>query len=85
MLCKIMNLFKIGDTEEGGECREVLIEQLRSCQLPHRRERCYFIGEAEGGGEGGGFTGLATAAASPQFTTEIYNSVWKFIILFGNM
>jgi hypothetical protein len=71
-----MNSFKIWDTGGGGEYREVLIEQLRSWQLPHRRERCYFIGEAEeGGGEGGGFTGLATTAASPQFTTEIYNSV----------
>ncbi len=47
-----MNLFKIGDTG-GGEDREVLIEQLRSWQLPHRRERCHFIGEAEGGWGGG--------------------------------
>jgi hypothetical protein len=74
MFCKSMNLFKIVDTGGGGD-GEVLIEQLRSWQLPHRRERCYFIGEAEGGWEGGGFTGLATTAASPQFTTEIYNSV----------
>jgi hypothetical protein len=28
-----------------------------------------------GGGEGGGFPGLATTAASPQFAMEIYNSV----------
>jgi hypothetical protein len=28
-----------------------------------------------GGGWGGVFTGLATTAANPQFTTEIYNSV----------
>ncbi len=72
MFCKIINQFKIGDT--GGGDREELIEQLRSWQLPHRRVRCYFIGEAERGGGGGGFTGLATTAASPQFTTEIYTS-----------
>ncbi len=76
MFCKSMNLFKIGDTGVGGGEGgiERSIEQLRSWQLPHRRERCYFIGELEGGG-GGGCTGLATTAASPQFTTKIYNSV----------
>jgi hypothetical protein len=31
-------------------------------------------------GGGGGFTGLATTAASPQFTTEIYNSVLKHVV-----
>jgi hypothetical protein len=33
-----------------------------------------------GGGGGGGFTGLTTTAASPQFTTEIYNSVQKHVV-----
>ncbi len=33
-----------------------------------------------GGGEGGGFPGLPTTAASPQFTTEIYNSVQKHVV-----
>ncbi len=33
-----------------------------------------------GGGEGGGFPGLATTAASPQFTTEIYNSFQKHLV-----
>ncbi len=33
-----------------------------------------------GGGKVGGFTGLATTAASPQFTTEIYNSVRKHVV-----
>ncbi len=33
-----------------------------------------------GGGEGGGFPGLVTTAASPQFTTEIYNSVQKHVV-----
>ncbi len=51
MFCKIINLFKSGDTGGGGDGEE-LIEQLRSWQLPHRRERCYFIGEAERGGGG---------------------------------
>ncbi len=32
------------------------------------------------GGGGGSFTGLATTAASPQFTTEIYNSVQKHVV-----
>jgi hypothetical protein len=31
-------------------------------------------------GGGGGFTGLATTAASPQFTLEIYNSVQKHVV-----
>ncbi len=34
----------------------------------------------KGVGEGGGFNGLATTAASPQFTTEIYNSVQKHVV-----
>ncbi len=77
MFCKSMNLFKIGDTGWGGD-GEMLIEQLRSWQLPHRRERCYFIGEAEGGGEGG-----ALLAWPPQL--PVHSSQRKFIILFRNM
>ncbi len=32
------------------------------------------------GGGGWGLTGLATTAASPQFTTEIYNTVQKHVV-----
>jgi hypothetical protein len=60
----------------GGGDREVLLEQLRCWQLPHRRERCYFIGEAEGGGE-------ALLAWPPQLPA--HSSQLKFIILFRNM
>ncbi len=44
---------------ERGEGSEMLIELLRSWQLPRKkRERSNFIGQAEWRG-GGGFTGLA--------------------------
>ena len=71
-----MNIVKSEDARGRG--REMPIELLRSWQLPRKkRERSYFIGEAEWGR---GFPGLATTAASPQFTTEIYNSVQKHVV-----
>ncbi len=33
-----------------------------------------------GGGGEGGFTGLPNTAASPQFKTEIYNSIQKHAV-----
>ncbi len=71
-----------GDTGwGGGGGREVLIEQLRSWQLPQKKREELFhwtmIGEVEWGRGG---LGLATTAASPQFTTEIYNSVQKHVV-----
>jgi hypothetical protein len=43
MICKIMKLFKIGDTGVGGgEYRVVLIEQLRSWQLPQKKREELF-------------------------------------------
>ncbi len=67
MICKIMKLFKSGDTGGGGGYRVVLLEQLRSWQLPQKeRERGVIsLEKLNGGGEGGGFPGLATTAASP--------------------
>ncbi len=73
-----MKLFKSGDAGGEGGYRVVLIKQLRSWQLPQKeRERGVISLEKQngGGGEGGGFPGLATTAASPKFTREIYNSV----------
>jgi hypothetical protein len=50
---------------EGG--REVLIELLRSCQLPHK---------LNGGEEEGALLAWPTTAASPQITMEIHISDW---------
>ncbi len=80
MFCIIMKLFKSGDTGGGGD-REMLIEQCAAGSCHIRRERSYFIGEAEwgGGGEGG-----ALLAWPPQ-QLPVHSSQRKFIILFGNM
>ncbi len=77
MFCKTMNLFKIGDTEGGGVQRgaDSAIAQLAAAI--QKREVLFHWRSWRGGG---GFTGLATTAASPQFTTEIYNSVQKHVV-----
>ncbi len=77
MFCKIMNLFKIGDTWGGGGVREVQIEQLRSWQLPHRRESAISLEKLKGGRVG------ALLAWPPQL--PVHSSQRKFIILFRNM
>ncbi len=69
--CLLMNLFKSGATVRGEGGREMLIELLRSWQLPWRREKSYFIGEAEWGEGGQYWPGL------PQLS--VLKSQWKFI------
>jgi hypothetical protein len=44
--------------------------------VPLRRERSYFIGEAEWMGGGGALLAWPTTAANPQITMDIYISDW---------
>ncbi len=65
-----------------GEGREMPIESLRSCQLPHkkRKEFFFFIGEAKWGGGG---EGEFHWAGLPQL--PVHRSQWKFIFLIGHI
>jgi len=74
-----MNIFKSEDTRRGGGGREMPIELLRSRQLPHKKRKSSFIGEAKWGWGEGGFHW----AGLPQL--PVHRSQWKFIFLIGHI